>query len=87
MRLLSREQPYPLPLRPMDDIFGLRALFPEAVLAIGLAMVVGNGLAILKNRRGERPAGLEGEFRPGRAWFLGAVGVLLTAWGAASLFS
>ncbi|MDX1740744.1 MAG: TonB-dependent receptor, partial [Rhodothermales bacterium] len=50
----------------MDDIFGLRTLFPEAVLAIGLAMVLGNGLAIYKNRRGERPKGVEGEFRPGR---------------------
>ena len=50
----------------MDDIFGLQSLFPEAVLAIGLAMVIGNGLAIFKNRRGERPAGVEGEFRPTR---------------------
>jgi len=50
-------------------------------------MIVGNGLAIFKNRRGERPAGVEGEFRPGRAWFLGSVGVLLTIWGAASVFS
>lgn len=71
----------------MDDIFGLESLFPEAVLAIGLAMVIGNGLAIFKNRRGERPAGVEGEFRPARAWFLGSVGVLLTMWGAASVFS
>lgn len=71
----------------MDDIFGLESLFPEAVLAIGLAMVIGNGLAIVKNRRGERPAGVEGEFRPARAWFLGSVGILLTVWGAASVFS
>jgi hypothetical protein len=71
----------------MDDIFGLESLFPEAVLAIGLAMVIGNGLAIFKNRQGERPAGVEGEFRPTRAWFLGSIGVLLTLWGAASVFS
>jgi hypothetical protein len=71
----------------MDDIFGLESLFPEAVLAIGLAMVVGNGLAIYKNRLGQRPSGVEGEFRPGRAWFLGAVGLLLSVWGAASVFS
>jgi hypothetical protein len=71
----------------MDDIFGLRSLFPEAVLAIGLAMVIGNGLAIFKNRRGERPRGVEGDFRAGRAWFLGTVGVLLTVWGGASVFS
>ena len=71
----------------MDDIFGLKSLFPEAVLAIGLAMVLGNGLAVYKNRRGEKPPGVEGEFRAGRAWFLGAVGLLLTVWGAASVFS
>jgi len=71
----------------MDDIFGLESLFPEAVLAIGLAMVIGNGLAIFKNRRGERPRDVEGEFRPGRALFLGTIGVLLTVWGAASVFS
>jgi hypothetical protein len=71
----------------MNDIFGLESLFPEAVLAIGLAMVIGNGLAIFKNRRGERPKGVEGDFRPARAWFLGAVGALLTVWGAASVFS
>ena len=71
----------------MNDIFGLESLFPEAVLAIGLAMVIGNGLAIFKNRRGERPKGVEGDFGPGRAWFLATVGVLLTVWGAASVFS
>jgi hypothetical protein len=71
----------------MNDIFGLETLFPQAVLAIGLAMVLGNGLAIFKNRRGEKPKGVEGEFRPGRAWFLGVVGVILTMWGAASVFT
>jgi len=30
---------------------------------------------------------VEGEFRPGRALFLGTIGVLLTVWGAASVFS
>lgn len=71
----------------MNDIFGLESLFPQAVLAIGLAMVLGNGLAIFKNRQGEKPKGIEGEFRPGRAWFLGVVGVILTVWGAASVFT
>lgn len=71
----------------MNDIFGLESLFPQAVLAIGLAMVLGNGLAIFKHRRGQRPRGVEGEFRGGRAWFLGAIGLILTAWGAASVFT
>ena len=44
-------------------------------------------LAIVKNRRGEKPKGVEGEFRPGRAWFLGLVGTVLAVWGAASVFS
>jgi hypothetical protein len=71
----------------MNDIFGLESLFPLMVLAMGLAMVLGNGLAIVKNRRGEKPKGVEGEFRPGRAWFLGLVGTVLAVWGAASVFS
>ena len=71
----------------MNDIFGLESLFPLMVLAMGLAMVLGNGLAIFKNRRGEKPKGVEGDFRPGRAWFLGVVGVILTIWGAASVFT
>lgn len=71
----------------MDDIFGLESLFPEAVLALGLAMVAGNGYAIHKHRRGDKPKGVEGEFRPGRAWFLGAVGMILTIWGAATVFT
>lgn len=71
----------------MGDIFGLGSLFPEVVLALGLAMVLGNGFAIWKNRRGETPKGVEGEFRPGRAWFLGTVGVLMTIWGAASVLT
>jgi hypothetical protein len=71
----------------MNDIFGLESLFPLMVLAMGLAMVLGNGLAIMKNRRGEKPKGIEGDFRPARAWFLGLVGVVLTVWGAASVFT
>ncbi len=69
----------------MGDILGLDSLFPEMVLAIGLAMILGNGFAIYKNRKGERPEGAEGEFRPGRAWFLGAIGMILAVWGAASV--
>ena len=70
----------------MGDILGFDSLFPQMVLAVGLAMALGNGYAIYKNRRGEKPKGLEGEFRPGRAWFLGAIGLILTVWGAASVF-
>jgi hypothetical protein len=69
----------------MRDILGLDTLVAEMVLGLGLALVVGNLLAFRKHRRGERPAGVEGEFRTGRVWFLTAVGVLMAAWGIGSL--
>lgn len=69
----------------MGDILGLDAIFAEMVLGLGLALIVGNGLAWFKHRRGERPEGTEGEFRGGRVVFLLVVGVLMTAWGAASV--
>lgn len=55
------------------------------LLAIGLALVAGNGFAIIQARRGKRPQGAEGEFHAGRAWWLLAVGVVMTVWGLASL--
>ena len=69
----------------MPDIFDLDSLFAQMTLALGLALVVGNGLAIYKNRRGEVPENAQGVFRPGRARFLLAVGVIMTTWGAISL--
>ncbi len=70
----------------MDDILGLDAIFAELVLGLGLALIIGNGLAWRKQRRGERPPGAEGEFRTGRVMFLLAIGVLMTVWGAVSVF-
>ncbi len=70
----------------MTDLLGLDDIFAELVLGLGLALVIGNGLAWRKHRRGERPEGVEGEFRPGRVWFLGTVGALMTIWGAVSVF-
>ena len=55
------------------------------LLAIGLALIAGNGFAIIQARRGKTPKGEEGDFRPGRAWWLLAVGALMTVWGLASL--
>lgn len=72
----------------VSDIFDLENLFPQLILALGLALVVGNGLAWWKNRRGESPEGVEdAQFRPGRVVFLSVVGVLLTIWGAVTLFT
>lgn len=70
----------------MADILGLDTLFAQMVLALGLALLLGNGYAWVKNRRGERPAGAEGELRTGRVAFLLVVGVVMTIWGAISVF-
>jgi uncharacterized iron-regulated membrane protein len=71
----------------MSDILGLDAIFAEMVLGLGLALVVGNGLAWWKHRRGERPAQAAGPFRTGRVMFLLGVGMLMTVWGAVSVVS
>lgn len=69
----------------MIDILGIDTLFAEMVAGLGLALVVGNLLAWRKHRRGELPPGVQGEFRQGRVVFLLVIGVLMTAWGVASL--
>lgn len=70
----------------MGDVLGLDSIFAEMVLGLGLALVIGNGLAWLKHRQGERPEGAEGEFRRGRVGFLMSVGVLMAVWGGVSVF-
>ena len=35
--------------------------------------------------RGKRPKKAQGDFRPARAWFLLAVGAVISVWGLASL--
>ncbi len=67
------------------DIFDLDRLLVLMLLAIGLALIAGNGFAIIQARRGKTPKGEEGDFRPKRAWWLLAVGTLMTVWGLASL--
>lgn len=71
----------------MSDIIGFDQIFPELILGVGLALLIGNGLAMWKHRKGERPEGVEGEFRLGRALFLSGVGVVMVAWGAVSIFT
>ncbi|HET9259066.1 MAG TPA: hypothetical protein VFP42_02935 [Acidimicrobiia bacterium] len=71
----------------MGDLFDFENLLPEMILALGLALVIGNALAWWKHRRGEAPKDLrEAVYRPGRVRFLMVVGVLLTVWGAVTLF-
>ena len=71
----------------MAAILDLDSLLAQLITALGLALVAGNGLAILRARRGHTPEGVEGEFRPGRAWFLLSVGIVIGLWGLASLFT
>ncbi|HSJ72374.1 MAG TPA: hypothetical protein VLA29_12100 [Acidimicrobiia bacterium] len=71
----------------VQDIFALDLLIKQLALALGLAMVLGNGYAIYKNRKGDKPKDEEGEFRPGRAYWLLGVGMLIATWGAVSLLS
>jgi hypothetical protein len=71
----------------IQDIFALDLLIKQLALALGLAMVLGNGYAIYKNRKGDKPKDEEGEFRPARAYWLLTVGILIATWGAVSLLS
>lgn len=71
----------------IQDILNLDLLIEQLALALGLAMVLGNGYAIYKNRKGQKPKDEEGEFRPGRAYWLFGVGTLIAIWGAVSLAS
>lgn len=67
------------------EILDLDQLIVLVVLAIGLAMLAGNGFAIWQHRKGNKPKGEEGEFRPARAYWILAVGLIMTIWGAVSL--
>lgn len=69
----------------ITELLGLDDLMAQLILAVGAAMVLGNGFAIIQHRRGRHPAQADGEFHSGRAWWLLGVGVLITVWGIASL--
>ena len=70
----------------MGDLFDIENLLPELVVGLGLALIVGNGLAWWKHRRGVTPVE-GGEYRAGRVVFLVLVGVLMTVWGTVSLLT
>jgi hypothetical protein len=69
------------------DIFDVDTFFAQIALALGGALIVGNGYALVMARRGVRPAKAQGELRRGRAWFLISVGGLIALWGLASLWT
>jgi hypothetical protein len=69
----------------IQEILNLDLLIKQLALALGLAMVLGNGYAIYKNRKGDKPKDEEGDFRPGRAYWLLGVGIFIAAWGGISI--
>jgi len=69
----------------LTELLGLDDLLAQMILAVGAAMVIGNGFAVIQHRRGKHPKGATGEFRAVRAWWFIAVGLLITLWGVASL--
>ena len=69
------------------DLLGLDTLLAQLILAVGAAMVLGNGYAIFQNKRGRMPEKMQGRFRASRAWWLLSVGAIITVWGIASLAS
>ncbi len=72
----------------MGDLFDIENLLPELVVGLGLALLVGNGLAWWKHRKGETPTGVDGaQYRAGRVAFLMVVGVVMTVWGTVSLLT
>jgi len=71
----------------VEQLVDLDLLVKQMALAFGAAMVLGNGFAIIQNKRGKAPKGETGEFRAVRAYWLFAVGLLVGTWGAASLLT
>ncbi len=69
----------------ITELLGLDDLLSQFILAVGAALVLGNGYAIYQHSRGKTPADAQGAFRAGRAWWLLGVGVLIAVWGVASL--
>ncbi|MGH8916111.1 MAG: hypothetical protein ACRDZM_16565 [Acidimicrobiia bacterium] len=72
----------------MGDFLDFDNLLPELIVGLGLALLVGNGLAWWRHRQGRAPRGVESpQYRAGRVAFLMVVGLLMTVWGAVSLFT
>ena len=76
-----------VPTVDIVDVLGLSTLLAQLILAVGAAMVIGNGYAIFQNARGKAPGNAAGEFRPARAWWLLSVGAVMAVWGATSLLA
>jgi uncharacterized iron-regulated membrane protein len=72
----------------VGDFLDFENLLPELIVGLGLALLLGNGLAWWKHRQGKAPQGMESSaYRKGRVAFLMVVGLVMTLWGAVSLFT
>jgi hypothetical protein len=72
----------------MGDLFDFNNLLPELVVGLGLALILGNGLAWWKHRHGETPKGVEdAQYRGGRVAFLSVIGLVMTVWGLVSVLN
>ncbi len=73
----------------MFAFIGVDTLLADLTVALGLAVLIGNGLAFYKARKGEKPEGVdeEAQFRPSRAIFLMGAGIVITLWGIGSILS
>jgi len=71
----------------MSDLLGLDEILAELILGLGLALIAGNGYAWYRHRKGQKPEGVEGEFRAGRVAFLLVVGVVMAVWGSVSMLT
>jgi hypothetical protein len=70
----------------VTELLGIDDILPELIIGLGLALLIGNGLAWWKNHQGETPQGVkDAAYRPGRVRFLMSVGVVMTIWGVISL--
>jgi hypothetical protein len=87
-RLVHAASLFSVTVPPVGDLFDFENLLPELILALGLALLLGNGLAWWRHRHGETPKDVpDAAYRPGRVRFLMVVGLVLTVWGAATLFT
>ena len=72
----------------MADFLDIENLLPELILGLGLALLVGNGIAWWKHRQGQVPEGVEeAQYRPGRVRFLMIVGLIMAVWALVSLLT
>jgi hypothetical protein len=72
----------------VGELLDFENLLPELIIALGLALLIGNGTAWWKHRQGQTPKGVAAAlYRPGRVRFLVVVGLVLLVWGGVTLLN